>query len=67
MFARPLGILQGMETFEVFGLRMAYVNNVLNPWVYILLRKETILFFQRFLRLQVCYKHQETSIESMAL
>eukprot|EP00105_Crassostrea_gigas_P026952 XP_011448108.1 PREDICTED: prostaglandin E2 receptor EP4 subtype-like [Crassostrea gigas] len=67
VFARSLGILQGMESFEVFGLRMAYVNNVLNPWVYILLRKETVVFFQKFLRLQVCCKHRETSTDSMAL
>lgn len=48
VFARPLRILQGMESFEVLGLHLAYVNSVLNPWLYILLRKETVMFLQRF-------------------
>lgn len=48
VFARPLRILKGMESFEVLGLRLAYVNSVLNPWLYILLRKETVMFYRDF-------------------
>lgn len=69
VFARPLRILQGMESFEVLGLRVAYVNSVLNPWLYILLRKETVMFLQRFPCLRQCcrVKDQENTTESVSL
>lgn len=69
MIARPLGILQGTESFEILGLRLAYVNSVLNPWLYILLRKETVVFLQRFpcMRQHCQATDQENATESVSL
>lgn len=69
MFAGPLLNPQGMESFMVLGLRLAYVNFVLNPWLYILLRKETVEFLQRFPCMRQCCqaKDQENTAESVSL
>lgn len=70
VFARPLRILQGMENFEVLGLRLAYVNFVLNPWLYILLRKETLAILQRFPCMRQCCQaksQNKNSTESVSL
>lgn len=69
VIARPLGILQGTESFEILGLRLAYVNSVLNPWLYILLRKETVVFLQRFpcMRQRCQATEQENATESVSL
>ncbi|XP_061175596.1 prostaglandin E2 receptor EP4 subtype-like [Saccostrea echinata] len=59
IFARSLRILDGMDNFELIGLRLAYTNAVLNPWLYILIRKETILFLQKLLILRKCRSTKE--------
>lgn len=55
MFARPLRILQAMENFEVLGLRLPYVNFVLNPWLCILLsKKKSAIFLSTFPCMRKC-------------
>ena len=59
MFAQPLRILQGMESFQLLGLRLSFLNCVLNPWLYILVRRETFSFLQRILSLCCCLNPKE--------
>ncbi|XP_078319572.1 prostaglandin E2 receptor EP4 subtype-like [Crassostrea virginica] len=54
MFAQPLRIFQATESFQLFGLRLAYLNCVLNPWLYILLRRETFSRLKSIFRLCCC-------------
>lgn len=64
VFYCPVRILQGVESFEVLGLRLTDVNFVLNPRRYILLSKETVLFLQRFHCMQKCCRakdHENTT------
>lgn len=41
------GAVEGENTTELDLLRMAVTNSVLDPWIYILLRKESLMFVLR--------------------
>nr|XP_022314588.1 prostaglandin E2 receptor EP4 subtype-like [Crassostrea virginica] len=69
MFAQPLRILKGMESFQLLGLRLSFLNGVLNPWLYILVRRETFSFLQRIVRLCCCCnpKEEKNSVQTVTL
>ena len=69
MFAQPLRVLQGMESFQLLGLRLSFLNGVLNPWLYILVRRETFSFLQRIVRLCCCCnpKEEKNPVQTVTL
>lgn len=47
IFGHAIGTLSGNGQFELVALRISVTNSIVDPWIYIVFRKDTFDFFQR--------------------
>ncbi|XP_061182326.1 prostaglandin E2 receptor EP4 subtype-like [Saccostrea echinata] len=56
IFAHAVFWMDGDGGTELLVLRLAVTNSIIDPWIYILLRKETILSVKRIFNRAICCK-----------
>ncbi|XP_062620668.1 prostaglandin E2 receptor EP4 subtype-like [Saccostrea cucullata] len=47
IFGHAIGTISGNGRFELNAIRIAVLNSIIDPWIYIVFRKDTFAFFRR--------------------
>ena len=56
MLGHLFGTFEGWPKFELLGIEMATTNSILDPWIYIIFRRETFNLVRRVYYMCRCMK-----------
>ncbi|XP_062620314.1 prostaglandin E2 receptor EP4 subtype-like [Saccostrea cucullata] len=63
VFLHVVGLVEGNGKVELWLIRLSYMNSIINPWLYIVLRKESLLKFVR-MYYYCCRSSSEETLEN---